>query len=190
MLRTLPEICKAIRLWILLEVVFDMDYMGMFLSFISGVLLTLFGTWINTSINENLKASSALKDAEYKMYLKLNDLYNWYFWYATNELHQKKTTQNITDECYRMATELAKLLHGNERTEFAADLMKILYDENYQTYNERWKHMSSLIEKMGRRVVPVHTQRLGEISDSNLVLMAQDDFVAKAPASSSFKMGI
>lgn len=167
-----------------------MDYVSVFAGFVSGVLLALAGAWINISLSKRSQDKSALKAAEYEMYLKLNDLYNWYFWYSTNELHKRDTPQDITDACHKIAVELAKLLHENEETEFAQELMKILYDESYETYDQRWKHMSALSEKMGSKVVPVHRQRLGQISETNIHLMAQEKFVAKAPASSRFKMGV
>jgi hypothetical protein len=167
-----------------------MDYLSIFAGFVSGILLALVGTWINITLSKRAENNSLLKAAEYEMYLKLNDLYNWYFWYATNELHKKDTSHDITNECHKIAIDLARLLHENEETEFADELIKILYDENYETYNQRWQHMSDLSEKMGKKVVPVHLQRLAEISDSNIHLMAQDKFVAKAPASSRFKMGL
>lgn len=164
-----------------------MDYVSIFAGFVSGVLLALAGAWINISLSKRSQDKSVLKAAEYEMYLKLNDLYNWYFWYATNELHKKDTPQDITNECYKIATGLAKLLHENEETEFAQELMQILYDESYETYNKRWKHMSVLSEKMGNKVVPVHRKRLNQINESNILLMAQEKFVAKAPASNRFR---
>ena len=167
-----------------------MDYVGISAGFVSGVLLSLAGAWINIYFGKRSESNSILKAAEYEMYLKLNDLYNWYFWYATNELHKKNTPQEITDECHKIAIELARLLHGNEDTEFSQELIKILYDEGYKTYDERWKHMSALSEKMGDKVVPIHRKRLSEISNSNIHLMAQDKFVAKAPASSRFKLEV
>jgi hypothetical protein len=167
-----------------------MDYVSIFAGFVSGVLLALAGAWINITLNNRSADNVALKAAEYEMYLKLNDLYNWYFWYATNELHKIDTPQDIADECHKIAVDLARLLHENEVTEFAEELLKILYDESYETYDQRWKHMSALSEKMGNKVVPVHRQRLSQISESNIHLMAQEKFVAKAPASSRFKMGV
>lgn len=167
-----------------------MDYVSIFAGFVSGVLLALAAAWINISLSKRTQDKSALNVAEYEMYLKLNDLYNWYFWYATNELHEKDTPQDITDECHKIAIGLAKLLHENEKTEFAQELMQILYDESYETYNQRWKHMSALSEKMGDKVVPVHRQRLNQISKSNIHLMAKDKFIAKAPATSRFKMRV
>lgn len=167
-----------------------MEYLSIFAGFVSGILIALAGAWINLSLSKKSERDSKLKAAEYEMYLKLGDLYNWYFWYATDELHKKETPQNITDECYKIGIDLARLLHENEDTEFADELIKILYDESYKTYDERWKHMSVLSEKMGNKVVPFHSKYLSEISDSNVQLMAKERFTAKAPASSRFKLKV
>ena len=167
-----------------------MDYVSIFAGFVSGILIALTATWINITLNKKSEKNSSLRAAEYEMYLKLNDLYNWYFWYSTNEFHKIDTPQDITDECHKIAINLARILHQNEDTEFAPELIKILYDEGYKTYDERWKHMSTLSEKMGNKVVPIHRQRLSEITNTNIRLMAQYKFVAKAPASSRFKLGV
>ena len=132
----------------------------------------------------------SLEAAEYEIYLKLNELYNWYFWFSTNELHQQETPQEVVDETYKIATDLGRLLHANERTEFASDLIRILYDESYSTYDARWKHISELSDRIGSKVVPVHIKHLRELSKSNIHLMAKDGFVSKAPASSRFKLRV
>lgn len=167
-----------------------MEIASILIGFITGVLLALAGAWINISLNHKAESRSTLESAEYEMYLKLNDLYNWYFWFSTNELHQRETPQEVVDEIYKIATDLARLLHANERTEFASDLIKILYDESYPTYDARWKHISALSDRIGSKVVPVHIKHLSELSESNIHLMAKDGFVAKAPASSRFKLGV
>ncbi|MFA6164648.1 MAG: hypothetical protein WC685_14615 [Methylobacter sp.] len=91
------------------------------------------------------------------------------------------------DTIHNIAMDIAKQLHKNENSEFTEELLKILYDESYETYTERWKHMSELSEKMGSKVAPRHRRYLRALSESNIHLMAKADFVAKAPASISFK---
>jgi len=73
---------------------------------------------------------------------------------------------------------------------FPKELLKILYDESYKTYNERWKHMGELSSRMAKKIVPLHCEYIRELNDSNLILMGDDSFVPKAPASARFKMGV
>lgn len=167
-----------------------MELGSIFVGFVTGVLLALAGAWINISLTRKSESRSTLEAAEYEMYLKLNELYNWYFWFSANELHQQETSQEVVDETYKIASDLARLLHANERTEFASDLIKILYDERYPTYDARWKHISALSDRVGSKVVPVHIKHLRELGESNIHLMAENGFVAKAPASSRFKLRV
>ena len=167
-----------------------MEYLTIVSSFLSGLFVALIAALIKVKLDQSKEVSVKLKEAEYEMFLKLNDLYNWYFWFSTNELHKKETPKEIVGECHSIAQELAKLLHANERTEFAKELMKILHDESYPTYDARWKHMFSLAEKMGDKVVPLHRKYLKEIGDSNIHIMASSEFVAKAPVSPRFKIGV
>ena len=167
-----------------------MEYLTASFGFFSGLFVALIAAWINVKLGKNKEDAQKLESAEYEMFLRLNDLYNWYFWFSTNELHKEKTPQNTVDECHKIANELAKLLHANERTEFANELMRILHDESYPTYDARWKHMSLLSDKMGDKVVPVHRKHLKEIGENNINFMADGGFVAKAPASPRFKMGV
>jgi len=39
-------------------------------------------------------------------------------------------------------------------------------------------------------IVPLHCEYIRELNDSNLILMGDDSFVPKAPASARFKMGV
>jgi len=85
------------------------------------------------------------------MYLDLSDLYNWYFWLATNELHRKETDKDTIRTIHEIAARLAAKLRENETSEFSSELIKILYDESYPTYTSRWKHMSELSEKWQKK---------------------------------------
>ena len=164
-----------------------MEFISTALGFIGGISLALITALINLKLSNEKEAKKELESAEYNLYIKLNDLYNWYFWLATNELHKKETNEDVTDTIHKIAIDIAELLHKNETSEFAEELLKILYDESYVTYDERWKQMAELSDKMGYKVVPKHQKYLKELSNSNILLMASSTFVSKAPASSRFK---
>lgn len=163
-----------------------MDIVGASIGFLSGILLAAFTTYFNSIASKRGEKAKRLLRAEYEMYLDLSDLYNWYFWLATNELHRKETIKIIHDIAARLATKLRE----NETSKFSAELIKILYDESYPTYTARWKHMSELSEKMAKKVTPNHMKQLRLISDTNIQLMAREGFVPKAPATSRFYLGV
>ncbi len=167
-----------------------MEYSGLVIGFLSGVLLTIFAAYVNTTFSKNSKNDESLKKAEYEIYLKLSDLYNWYFWLATNELHQRETTDEIIDTISDIAIDIAKQLHKYEESEFTHELLQILYDESYKTYDARWKHMSELSKKMSKKITPLHNVYLNQLSEKNIHLMAKEGFKPKAPASSRFRMGV
>ena len=167
-----------------------MDYLSEVLAFIGGVSMVAITATINTKINEKSEAEKKLADAEYEFFIRLNNLYNWYFWLASNELHGQETSKDTIVQINDIATDLAKLLHENEKSEFAEELLKILYDESYETYNDRWKHMAELSSKIGKKVSPVHHKYSKSLSESNIKLMAKEGFVSKAPASGRFRIGV
>jgi len=167
-----------------------MEYLAAILGFIGGVTLAVLTALINLKITNTKEKKIKTEEAEYNLYLKLNDLYNWYFWLATNELHKVETSNEVKDTIYDIAIDIAKLLHKNENSEFAEELLKILYDESYETYDQRWKHMSDLSERMGCKTVPKHQEYLKALGNQNITLMAKGSFVPKAPASSRFKLGV
>lgn len=165
-----------------------MEYISIFLGFVTGVVITLIGAWVNISLSKKSDDNSKLKSAEYEMYLKLGDLYNSYFWFASNELRGKETGKDEAAECYKVAMELARLLHKNENTDFSKDLLRILYDETYDNYMSRWKDMERLSDEMAKKVAPVHRKYLSSIDEANMVVMAREDFEPKAPALYRFKL--
>jgi len=167
-----------------------MDFFSIIIGLLIGLFLRTFTTLINIRFSEKSDDNKLLKESEYNLYLKLNDLYNWYFWLATNELHKKETKPEIIESIHKVAIELAQQLHQNESSEFTKELLKILYDESYESYNARWKHMSELSEKMGQKVSPIHRTYLKTLSDNNLNLMEKPSFSSKAPASPIFRMGL
>ncbi|MFI8737243.1 hypothetical protein ACIGKM_15140 [Ectopseudomonas toyotomiensis] len=167
-----------------------MDITGTLIGFFSGVLLAALSTYFNAIASKRAENTKKLLRAEYEMYLDLSDLYNWYFWLATNELHRKETDKDTIKTIYDIAARLATKLRENEESAFSAELINILYNESYPTYNARWKHMSELSEKMAKKVTPNHMKQLREISDTNIQLMAQEGFIPKAPATSRFYLGL
>ena len=167
-----------------------MDVAGTLIGFISGTLLAAFSTYFNSTASKRDANAKQLLRAEYEMYLDLSDLYNWYFWLATNELHRKETDLGVIKTSHEIASRLGAKLRENETSEFSSELIKVLYDESYPTYTARWKHMSELSEKMAKKVTPNHMKQLKSISDTNIQLMAQEGFVPKAPATSRFYLGV
>jgi len=167
-----------------------MDIVGTSIGFFSGILLAAFSTYLNSAASKRDENAKKLLRAEYEMYLDLSDLYNWYFWLATNELHRKETDKDTIRTIHEIAARLATKLRENETSEFSSELIKILYDESYPTYTSRWKHMSELSEKMAKKVTPNHMKQLKIISDTNIQLMAQEGFIPKAPATSRFYLGV
>lgn len=163
-----------------------MDIQSIALGFLSGVLLALIGGLINHKIKTKSEEQNAIEKAEYELFLKLNDLYQWYFWLATNELHKKETNDEIITTIHKIAVDIGQELHKNEDSEFTEQLLRILYDESYETYTQRWKEMSSLSEVMGKKVTPKHHKYLKQLNDSNLTYMAKSGFTPKAPGTSRF----
>jgi hypothetical protein len=167
-----------------------MEYIELVVAFVSGIIVTLLGAWLNIFLNNREKKAYKLHDAEYEMFLKLGELNNWYFWLASNEVRNRENEQEIFDECYELARDLAKSLHQHEETEFAEELMKVLYDESYTSFNERYKQMCALSKRMADKLSPVHRKYLSSLEESNLNIMASEDFVPKAPALYRFKQRI
>ncbi|MGV7960098.1 hypothetical protein QPK13_02910 [Photorhabdus tasmaniensis] len=158
--------------------------------FISGVIITIIAAIINHKIKIKSETENKIRNSEYKIMLKLGELYQEYFWLATNELHKKKTDDSIIVNIYNIATDIAKELHENESSEFTEDLLRIIYDESYDTYNNRWKDMANLSDRMAKKLVPQHNAIIKRINDENITLMAQPSFISKAPASSRFRFRI
>ncbi|PCF97375.1 hypothetical protein [Vreelandella nigrificans] len=167
-----------------------MDIQSIALGFLSGVLLALIGGLINHKIKTKSEEQKAIEKAEYELFLKLNDLYQWYFWLATNELHKKETDDEIITTIHKIAVDIGQELHKNEDSEFTEQLLRILYDESYETYTQRWKEMSSLSEVMGKKVTPKHHKYLKQLNDSNLTYMAKSGFTPKAPGTSRFRLRV
>lgn len=164
----------------------NMEFSLDIFSFLSGALLVLIGAFVNQRIKEKADKETRLRESEYKLYLKLNSLYQWYFWFATNELHKKETDNEVYDECYKIAVSIARELNENDSSEFTEELLHLLYDETIPTYTERWKAMGALSDKMAAKLTPVHKKLSRKLNDANIELMARSDFLARAPASARF----
>ena len=167
-----------------------MDYKLPIISFVSGVIITLIASIVNQKIKESSEKSAKLRESEYEIFLKLNQLYQSYFWFATNELHRKETSDEIYVECHKIANSIAQDLHKNEESEFTRELLIIIYDESITSHNERWKAMSELSDRMAKKLTPLHRKLIQELNESNIYLMANPDFVSKAPGSARFRLRI
>jgi len=131
-----------------------MDVTSIIIGFLSGVVLSIFTAFINFRLSRKPDEYKALVKSKYEIYLKLNDLYNWYFWLVTNELHNKETDKETIETIHNIAVNLARELHKNENSEFTEKLLRILYDESYETFDARWKHISKLSEKLATKLLP------------------------------------
>ncbi|EGQ7932174.1 hypothetical protein ACCH70_004415 [Vibrio vulnificus] len=167
-----------------------MDYKLALISFVSGVVITLITALVNQKIKESSEKSARLRESEYEIFLKLNQLYQSYFWFATNELHKKETDDEIYAECHKLANSIAQDLHKNEDSEFTKDLLRIIYDESISSHNERWKAMSELSDRMAAKLTPLHKKLIQELSESNIQLMARSNFVSRAPGSARFRLKV
>ncbi len=137
--------------------------------------------------DKNAEKRKALAAGEYEILQKLAELERNYFWLASNELHNKETDSSTIKAISDTALELSNLVYVYEESEFTKELLKILNDESYETYNKKWKH---ILDLMGSKIRPTYKKYIKELNDNNIALMAQDGFVAKAPASGRFRMGV
>ncbi len=120
--------------------------------------------------------------------LKLGELHQEYFWLATNELHGVDTDMEVIARIYDIASEIAKELHQNEESEFTDDLLRIIYDESYDSYTKRWKDMDRISDRMAAKLRPRHKSIIKSLNESNIILMAQPNFKSKAPANGRFRL--
>lgn len=164
-----------------------MKYVELLVAFVSGIIVTPLGSWLNIFFNGREKKAYKIYDAGYEIFLKLGELRNWYFLLASNEVRNRENKQEVFDECYELARDLAQKLHQNEKTEFAEELMKVLYDESFTSFNERYKKMCILSDKMSDKLYPIHRKYLSSIEESNVNLMTNEDFLPKSPALYIFK---
>ncbi len=167
-----------------------MEYSLDIFSFISGALLVLIAAYVNQKVKDGSDKKAKIRESEYRFYLKLNDLYQLYFWFATNEMHNKETSDEIYADCHKIAASLARDVHDNDGSEFTEELLRVLYDESIPTCMERWQEMAALLDKMAAKLTPVHKKLASKLDDTNIKLMAQSGFVSKAPASSRFRLRV
>lgn len=158
--------------------------------FISGVITTIIAAVINHKIKTKSEFNSKVLKSEYKIMLKLNELYQEYFWLSTNELHKKETNDSIIIDAYNIAIDIAKELPEIDDSEFTEELLRIIYDESYPSYNARWKGMSDLSDRMAKKLIPKNNAIIKKINDTNIALMAKPTFISKAPASPRFRFRI
>ncbi len=167
-----------------------MEPLSVIIGLISGAVLAVITAKINHHFDQRKEDKKKLRKAEYEIFLKLSALYNCYFWFATNELHGYETGRDISDEASEIAFELGVLIRENEHSEFCDDLLKILYDESHPTYNDRWKHMSALMDAIGKKSLPDYYRKIEAINEANIYLMAREGFVSKAPGTTRFRTRI
>lgn len=167
-----------------------MEYFNLFAGFISGILISVISIYGNYLMKSKAETKEKILNAEYEIYLKLNELYEVYFWLATNELHKQETGLDIIKQVHSIAVDISKLIHKNQDSEFTTDLLKVLYDESYKTCNQRWKDISSLSDRMGEKLVPKYNKIVHDLNDSNILLMGTSGFKSKAPAMPRFLLQI
>ena len=169
----------------------NMDiYIGSGLGLISGVVLTLLSVVITKRADRKVEKNKTLVTAEFEINQKLGELEQNYFWISSNELHQRKTGESIIKEVSDSAIALARLVYENEESEFSKEILQILYDESYKSCNERWKHMLTIQNRMGKKIRPIYKKYAEELNEKNIQLMEKEDFKPNAPASARFRMGV
>lgn len=165
-------------------------YIGAGLGLISGVVITLLSVVVTKWADKKVEKNKTLVSAEFEINQKFGELEQNYFWISANELHKRETDESIIKDVSDSAMELARLVYENEESEFSKEVLQILFDESYKSCNERWKHMLTIQDRMGKKIRPIYKKYAEELNDKNILLMSQEGFKPKAPASARFRMGV
>tara|TARA_B100000767_G_C19568761_1_gene452291 strand:+ start:151 stop:657 length:507 start_codon:yes stop_codon:yes gene_type:complete len=164
-------------------------YIGAGLGLISGVVLTLLSVVVTKWADRKVENNKKLVTAEFEINQKLGELEQNYFWISSNELHKRETDESIIKEVSDSSIALARLVYENEESEFSKEIIRILYDESYESCNKRWKHMLTIQSRMSKKIRPIYKKYAEELNEKNVQLMAKEDFKPNAPASARFRMG-
>lgn len=146
--------------------------MDLLVAFLSGVGVTLSGTLIADLLTRRRERRKLMEERSFQIYMKLIELHGLYFWFTSDKIRGEPVSPEIRHECRSLAWEIADMLRAADAVEYLDQILEVLFGPRFTTAVERHEVMGQILDRLGQRVNPRYWQKIREISEGNLQLLA------------------
>jgi hypothetical protein len=143
------------------------------LAFFSGVGVSLMGALVAHMLTRSRERRRLVDERRFEIYMKLLDLHGMYFWFTTAEMHRKPVSDEVRRKCRDLSWQIADMLRAADEVEYLDDILEVLLGPGFKTAGERYRAMSDVLDRLGKRVNPRYARRIREISSANMLALGQ-----------------
>ena len=138
----------------------------------SGVGISLFAAIIGYFLSKRRERRQFVEQCRFEIYMKLMDLYGYYFWFVTKEQRGEKVPDDIRQKARELSWQIADLLRSADEIDYLEDVLDILFGLGFETAAMRHKSMDDLLDRLGKKVNPRYSRKIREISKANIKLLS------------------
>ena len=138
------------------------------LGFLLGIIITLLGAIFSNFLTKKRERQAICNEKHFTIYMKLMELYGYYFWISSAELQNKKPENKILAKCRDIAWEIADILRYVDEFEFLEDILKITHGSEYNKAFDRYTAMGDLLERLGTKINPKYSKIIKKITSDNI----------------------
>jgi len=140
---------------------------NLLLGFLSGIFVTVIGAKADSKFRKKRDKAKRIEDVRFNVYMKLMDLYNLYFWFASAETRKEKVSKEVQQKVRELAWEVGYYLRTADEIEYLEDIMYVIFSNKYDSFKSRYNDMNLLLDKLGDLVNPRYSRIIKNISNEN-----------------------
>jgi len=137
------------------------------LGFLVGVIITMLGALFNNQLTIKREKQRIYKVRLFDIYMKMLELYGYYFWISSAEMQKKKPDEKIKYKCRELAWKIADLLRHIDDFKLLEEILIITHSHKYDNASERYRSMGDLINQLGKMINPKYLQVIKNINSYN-----------------------
>ena len=141
------------------------------IGFVSGIGVALISASIGFIFQRKSEKKHRVKETQYQVYIKLLDLYNYYFWVVSLELSGEEVKPDLKKKIRDTTWQIADLLCLEDSVSNIESILRVLMSEEYITGKARYDEIDKILNKYGSIVNPYYQKIIKSISENNVKLL-------------------
>ena len=139
------------------------------IGFASGIGVALISASIGFLFQRKSEKRRRIKETQYQVYMKLLDVYSFYFWVVSLELTGEEVSSDLKKRIRNTTWQIADLLRLEDSVSNTESILRVLMSNEYTTAKARYDEMDKILNKYGSLVNPRYQKVIKSISENNII---------------------
>jgi hypothetical protein len=156
-----------------------MDVVTAFVAFGSALLGALAGSWVTVRLGAQVERRAEVRKLIRSIYGRLMELYSYYFWMTTAEMHAQQPRADVVGRIERLAWGILDDLREVDEHPVLPSVVEVLASEDFQKYPDamtRYLELGKVLKHLGSELNPRYLSAIGQVGDAKFQALASRAF--------------